>query len=136
MSKQIEIIKVLVNNDKTKTWLQGELKRKGIDKDLQYLLDETRCKSFDVVIYETIQDIFREHGMIATESDRIKKLRTKVIEINSIISHGLVLLNDTMNEFLKDDELTFSEKTELLKMIDEIERDYSRVEELKILIKK
>jgi len=136
MSKQIEIIQILYRNDKTKSWLQNELKKKGIDKDLQYLLDETRSKNFDVNIYEMIIEIFREHGIVPTESDRIKKLRVKVIEINGIIAGGLTLLNETMDDYLKDDELTFDEKNELLKMIDEVQKDYAHLDELKILIKK
>lgn len=136
MTKQIEILQVLFNNDKTKVWLQDQLKRKGFDKDLQYLLDETRCKSFDVNIYEAIIEIFREHGMTPTESDRIKNLRTKVIEINAIVTSGLSLLDKTMNDYLKDDELTFDEKAELLKMIDGIEKQYTHLDELKTLIKK
>ena len=136
MSKQLEILQILFRNDKTKAWLQNELKKKGIDKDLQYLLDEIRCKNFDVNIYDAIIDIFREHGIIPTESDRIKKLRTKVIEINGIIASGLTLLNQTMNDYLKDDELTFDEKSELLKMIEGIEKQYAHLDELKNLIKK
>ena len=136
MSKQLEILQILFRNDKPKSWLQNELKKKGIDKDLQYLLDETRSKNFDVNIYETIIEIFREHGIIPTESDRIKKLRSKVMEINGIIASGLTLLNETMNDYLNDDELTFDEKNELLEMIDGIEKQYSHLDELKILIKK
>jgi len=136
MTKQLEILQVLFRNDKTKKWLQDELKKKGFYKDLQYLLDETRCKNFDVNIYDAIIEIFREHGIIPTESDRIKNLRTKVIEINSIIANGLSLLDRTMNDYLKDDELTFDEKNELLKMIDEVQKDYAHLDELKILIKK
>jgi len=136
MSKQLEILQILFRNDKPKSWLQNELKKKGIDKDLQYLLDETRSKNFDVNIYETIIEIFREHGIIPTESDRIKKLRSKVMEINGIIASGITLLNETMNDYLKDDELTFDEKAELLKMIDGIEKQYAHLDELKTLIKK
>lgn len=136
MTKQIEILQVLFNNNKTKSWLHQELLHKGIDKDLQYLLDETRCKNFDVNVYEAIQDIFRKHGMIPTETDRIKKLRAKVIEINGIIAHGLSLLNETMNDYLADDELSFDEKNELIEMIERIESEYTHLSELKTLIKK
>ena len=136
MTKQLEILQVLFRNDKPKSWLQSELKKKGIEKDLQYLLDEIRCKNFDVNIYEAIIEIFREHGIIPTESDRIKNLRTKIIEINAIITSGLSLLDRTMNEYLKDDELTFDEKAELLKMIDGIEKEFAHLDELKNLIKK
>lgn len=136
MNHQIEILKILFNNNKTKSWLHNELLKKGIDKDLQYLLDETRCKIFDVNVYEAMMQIFREHGIIPTELDRTKRLRSKVIEINGIIASGLTLLNETMNEYLQDDELTFDEKTELMQMIERIENEYSRLSELKTLIKK
>lgn len=136
MTKQLEILQVLFNNNKTKSWLHQELLKRGIDKDLQYLLDETRCKNFDVNVYESIIEIFQKHGMVATENERIKKLRSKVIEINGIIAHGLTLLNETMNDYLADDELTFDEKNELLEMIERVEGDYNHLNELKALIKK
>lgn len=137
-----EIKDVLFRNEKPHSWLQRELDKKlsaipgKKPVDIYRLLDGSKSVFFDVDVYELIQQIFREHGIIPTELDRTKRLRSKVIEINGIIASGLTLLNETMNEYLQDDELTFDEKTELMQMIERIENEYSRLSELKTLIKK
>lgn len=123
IARKQEIKDVLFNNDKNKSWLKTKLSEKGFEVDVYYLLDEDKSKRFDLDVYDAIQEIFKAEGLIATESERAKKLTSEIFHIDAMIGHSLSILNTTVEAFVSDDFLSFDEKRRLVSMLEKFESE-------------
>lgn len=119
--KKQEILQILFDNDKSQSWLQDQLKRKGIDQNIYELLKASR-KTIDVNIYEAIIDIFRDNNFITNETERCNLLERSIFHLDSIIGGAFQQLNALTEGVIADNQLTHQEKGRVLDELDRFER--------------
>ncbi len=121
MTEQVEIIRILFENDKPKSWLANKL---GISsQNLDYKLHN--AKKIAVEDYNQIMKIFKKEGFITSNSEQCNHLLNQTLEIDALIGHTLTILNASVQKFTKDNVLDFREKKRLGNLIDQIRNDFN-----------
>ncbi len=120
MKAQTEIIQILFQNDKTKSWLANKL---GISaQNLDYKLN--RASDIPFELYNQIMKIFKKEGFIVSENDQCVHLLNQTVEIDALIGHSLTLLNGSVKSFTADNVLDFKEKQKLISIIEKMRNDF------------
>lgn len=129
--KRQQIKQLLFDNDKTKKWLQDKL---PTSIDVYYLLSDN-CKKFDVDDYDQIINVLNKEGFITSEIDRCKELTDTVLKIDSLLGNSLDLLNNTVINYTKDNNLSFNERRKVADMLDGIDlRFQNHIEDAKKIL--
>ena len=135
-NRRYEVKEILFKNDKTKDWLKKQLKKEGFDTDVYYLLSEN-SKNFDVDISKAIDRIFKREGIIANNEDRSKLFTEEFLDLNSIITNSLSIMNRKVKEYFEDDNFEFDERMDALKSFEEMQDKINEViEAIKRVVKK
>jgi len=121
MNAQTEILQILFNNDKSKTWLSQKL---GISpQNLDYKLN--KASDLPLIFYNEIMAIFKKEGFITSAKDQCDYLLRQTITIDSMIGNMLSILNDTVERITEDHVLDFKEKMKLSELTDKIKMNFN-----------
>jgi len=121
MPEQTEIMRILFENDKTKSWLANQLKIKP--QKLDYWLG--KAKKIGVEDYNKIMEIFKKEGFITSNSEQCNHLLNQTIEIDALLGHTLTLLNTNVQKFTSDNVLEYREKKRLGEVIEKIRNEFN-----------
>lgn len=121
MIEQNEVMKILFENDKSKSWLANKLSI--TPQKLDYRL--SKAKKIAIEDYKEIMRIFKKEGFITSNSEQCTHLLNQTIEIDALLGHALTILNTNVKKFTSDNVLEYREKKRLSEVIDKIRNEFN-----------